>query len=143
MKKTNQKLLSLLLVLVLALGLAACSQKAKAPEGIWKDALYTADTTLGRGETTLTAVVEIEDKSVTFTVKTDKENVAEALMEHNLVSGEEGPYGLYIKKVNGITADYDVDGHYWAFYEGENYALQGAELTKIDPAVTYRFVYAK
>ena len=29
----------------------------------------------------------------------------DALIEHNLIEGEKGAYGLYVKKVNGITAE--------------------------------------
>ena len=35
-------------------------------------------------------------------------------MEHKLISGEKGPYGIYVKMVNGMYADYDIDQSYWA-----------------------------
>ena len=46
------------------------------------------------------------------TINTDKEILRDALEEHNLISGEQGAYGLYVKVVNGIKADYDEDGGY-------------------------------
>ncbi len=147
MKKTI-RLIALLLVLTAAL--TACGIKGfvegggrRAPEGLWQNAVYTQDTTLGEGAKTVTLTMEMEEKSVTFTVKTDAETVGAALMEHQLIDGDEGPYGLYIKTVNGVVADYDKDQHYWAFYVGEDYAMQGIELTPIDESARYRLVYAQ
>ena len=47
----------------------------------------------------------------------------------NIISGEESDYGLYIKEVIGITADYDTDGTYWAFYIDGQYAATGVDMT--------------
>ena len=141
MKKTLQTSLSLLLALLLALSLSACRTK-EVPEGLWKNAAYTEDTAFGSGETTITAQVEIQDRTVTFTVHTDQDTVGEALLEHGLIAGEEGPYGLYVKTVNGVLADYDADGHYWSFYVGEEGAMQGVDQTPVEAGAVYRFVYA-
>lgn len=142
-KQSNtRRLLAALTCLMLLLSLAACKAKPAAG-GLWKDALYTADTTLGSGATVLTAEVEAEDKTVRFTVKTDAATVGEALLSAGLLEGEAGPYGLYIKKVNGMLADYDVDQTYWAFYINDDYATSSADLTPIADGEIYRFVYSK
>ena len=60
-------------------------------------------------------------------------------MAEGIIEGEDGPYGLYVKTVNGITLDYDKDGLYWAFYENDEYALTGVDLTKITEGQTYAF----
>ena len=88
-------------------------------------------------------VVDGEGKETKFEIHTDKTTVGAALIELGLIEGDEGDYGLYVKKVNGITADYDVDGTYWALYEGDNYAMQGVELTEIQPGATYAFKVSK
>jgi len=137
----TRKLQIISLLLIVAMALCACGKQA--PTGLWKDATYTKDTTFGEGSKTVTVAVEMEEKSVTFTVKTDAETVGEALLEHELIAGDEGPYGLYVKTVNGVRADYDKDGCYWAFYVGQDYAMQGIELTPIDESAAYRLVYAK
>ena len=59
-------------------------------------------------------------------VKTDRKNVADALVEVGLVSGENSEYGLYIKVVNGITADYSVDGSYWSLLVNGEMSMVGA-----------------
>jgi len=111
--------------------------------GLWADAVYTEDKEFGEGAKTLVCEVKAEDKTVTFTVKTDKKTVGEALIEHGLVEGDEGPYGLYIKKVNGILADYDVNQRYWAFYIDGEMAMNGVDGTDIAEGVTYQLVYSK
>ena len=41
--------------------------------------------------------------------------------------------------VNGITADYDTDGHYWAFYVGGEYAQTGVDATQVTAGASYAF----
>ena len=74
---------------------------------------------------------------MSFTVKTDKDIVGEALQELGVLEGEEGPYGLYVKVVNGITAIYEEDGSYWAFYENGEYGLTGVDMTDIEAGASY------
>jgi len=59
--------------------------------------------------------VDKEGSETQFEIHTEKETVGEALVELGLIAGEESEYGLYVKTVNGITADYDKDGVYWRF----------------------------
>ncbi|MBE6634260.1 MAG: DUF4430 domain-containing protein [Ruminococcaceae bacterium] len=141
MKKKIVSVVSILLALLFAVTLTSC-QNADQTD-VWKNATYTRDTELGSGSKTLTVEVKAQEKTVTFTIKTDKATVGEALMEHQLIAGEEGPYGLYIKQVNGITADYDVDQTYWAFYVNGEYAMTGVELTEITEGAVYQLAYTK
>ena len=117
-----------------------------APEklpSIWNDALYTADKEFGSGAKTVTVQVVAAEKTVVFTIHTDKSTVGEALLEHGLLAGEEGPYGLYVKRVNGMEADYDKDQTYWAFYINGSYAMSGVELTNIEEGTVYRLAKEK
>ena len=117
--------------IVLAVMLCFCMVScAKAPEkNLWETAIYTEDATLGEGAKTIQLEVIAKEKSVTFTVNTDKETLGDALAEHKLISGEKGVYGLYVKVVNGIKADYDEDKSFWAFTKnGENmYVLKNTQ----------------
>ncbi len=74
-----------------------------------------------------------------FEIHTDRETVGEALTELDLISGDEGDYGLYVKTVNGITVDYDTDGKYWAFYVDGEYATAGVDATPVTPGASYSF----
>lgn len=95
---------------------------------------------LGEGSTVFTfTVVDQEKEETCFEIHTDKEMVGEALLELELIDGEEGQYGLFVKTVNGITVDYDKDGKYWAFYVNDEYAQTGVDTTKITQGDVYSF----
>ena len=129
---------SVVALLLLCLLSAGC-QAEPAVTGIWADATYTEDTTLGEGATALTVVVSAEDKEVTFTVNTDQTTVGAALAELNLIQGADGMYTV----VNGMTADWNVDQTYWAFYENDAYAMTGMDDTAITAGVVYKLVRSK
>ena len=84
-----------------------------------------------------------DGKETKFEIHTDKTTVGEALLELGLIEGDMGDYGLYVKKVNGITAEYEVDGTYWAFYVGNSYGMTGVDMTDIEPGATYAFKVSK
>lgn len=142
MKNTTKIIVAAALVLTMLFCIVSCGEK-KTAEGLWATALYTEDTTLGEGAKTITVEVTAEEKTVVFTVKTDATTVGEALIGVNLLAGEEGPYGLYIKSVNGIVADFDVDQTYWAFNIGGEYAMTGVDQTDIIEGTVYQLVRTK
>ncbi len=131
----------MLVVVMLAVSLASCNDDSE--KNVWKDAIYTEDTTLGEGEVAFTLQVEALDKTVAFTVKTNEKTVGEALLKCGLIEGDEGQYGLYIKEANGILADYDVNQRYWAFYINDEYAMTGVDTTEIKEGDVYSLVYEK
>ncbi len=99
---------------------------------------------LGEGSVSfLFTVVDKDGNEADFTIYTEKEMVGEALLEVGLIAGEEGQYGLYVKTVNGITADYDIDGTYWAFYVNGEYASSGVDTIPITEGETYCFKVEK
>lgn len=110
---------------------------------LWESAIHQTDMEFGNGAKTITVKVEAGEKSVTFTLHTDKDTVGAALMEHGLIAGEEGQFGLYLKKANGITADYDIDQSYWAFYINGETALTGVDGAEVKEGVAYSLVYTK
>ena len=141
MKQTIKSTISIVLSLLFLLSLVACNTVDKS--GIWEEATYLRDKEFGKGSKTLVVEVKAADQMVTFTIHTDQETVGEALMEHELIDGEQGAYGLYVKKVNGMTADFDVDGYYWAFYIDGDLALTGVDGAKIEEGVTYQLECTK
>ena len=84
-------------------------------------------------------VVFVDGSSKTYTVKTDKTTVGEALLDEGLIEGEDGQYGLYVKTVDGVTLDYNTDGKYWAFYVNGSYAMSGVDSTAIEAGKVYTF----
>lgn len=98
-------------------------------------------TVLGEGETTIYVTVKDVDGTVTkFQVNTDAKTVGEALLAVELIAGDESEYGLYVTSVNGITADWEAEKAYWAFYIGEEYAQTGVDATDIVADTEYSFV---
>ena len=140
MRISFKSVISVVFVIACLLGLASCKEETPDASGLWANAIYTEDTELGSGAKTLSVEIEAEGKSVGFTIRTDKKIVGEALLEHDLIGGENGDFGIYIKTANGILADYDVDQHYWAVYIGEEMAMEGVDSIEIDESVTYRLV---
>ena len=140
--KTNLKLASVILaLLILTCALLGCSRPDA--EGLWDNATYTEDAVIGEGAITVRVSVTAGDKTVLLTVKTDKTVLGDALMEYGLIAGEEGAYGLYVKTVNGILADYDTDGYYWGLYQNGEYMLTGVDTTPIADGEAYELVRAK
>ena len=159
-KNSMRKLLSFILCIVLIAAMAllatGCTdnkkETPKTPDTTQAttstDATKTPATTdvitKGEGQTSFKfEVTDLDGKTTKFLVKTDKTIVGDALQEVGLITGDPGPYGLYVKSVNGITADYDKDGAYWAFYTNGEYALKGVDQTEIDTTATYAFVKTK
>ena len=141
MKRTNKLLAMMVLALMLVLGLTACGKKEEAD--LWKDAKWTEDASLGEGVNTILVEVEMEEKSITFTIASDKTILGDILMDHELLEGEMGPYGLYIKSVNGVRADYDKDKAYWGIYKDGEYLMSGVDSTEVSDGDHYELVYTK
>lgn len=76
-----------------------------------------------------------------FPMQSDEEYLGAALLKEGIIEGEDGPYGLYIQKVDGEKAVFEEDGAYWGFYVGEEYATLGIDQTPIEAGVTYKLVY--
>ncbi len=138
MKKSISVILALLCILAL---FAGCSRNS-GPVYVDGTARYTEDTTLGTGSKTITVTVkDNEGKAVVLTIKTDAELVGEALLENELIAGDEGPYGMYIKVVNGLRADYDKDQAFWAFNINGESAMTGVDQTELTDGGVYELVY--
>ncbi len=95
----------------------------------------------GEGETQFYFTVEYVNGTVTkFDIHTDKTTVGEALLELGLIEGSTSDFGLYVTTVNGVTADWDTENAYWAFYINGEYALTGVDSTEITDGATYKMV---
>lgn len=142
MKNQIKSVVALLLCALCLVCFVACADKVDAT-GVWEDATYRSDKEFGEGATTIEVEVKVEEQSVTFTIHTDAKTLGEALLAHKLIEGEDGPYGLYVKKVNGMLADYDVNQRYWAFSKGGVDLLSGVDTTEIADGEHYEITYAK
>ena len=143
-KKVSSFILCMVLIVDMALSTVGCngskdSGAASGDAGAQAGAeVQREGGELGEGSKEFALTVTDKDGNETqFEIHTDKETVGEALQELNLIDGEEGEYGLFVKTVNGITADYDADGVYWAFYVNGEYAASGVDVTQITEGDSY------
>ena len=149
-----KKFFAFILALVMALSLMACGGGAAKPADEHQNAgvdagvdnaadpaapVVTDGATLGEGQHSFTLeIADADGKMITATINTDEETVGAALSKLNIVQGDPGDYGLYIKTVNGVTADYDKDKTYWAFYIDGEYASTAADMTAITDGSVYK-----
>lgn len=133
MRKT-QTLLTLILALALTLCFTACAPQQ--PQGTDSD-------TSAKTITITVDVVGSDGSTTTFPINTTQKYLRGALEQENLVTGEESTYGLYIKTVNGELADYNVNGAYWAVYEGDTQAMTGVDEIELTDGGYYKLVYTK
>lgn len=144
-KKTFKSVLSLVLIGVLFAAMTlsmGCGKKdnAAASTEVTANQYPASGETIGEGNTQFTFVITDKDgNETTYTINTDAATVGEALTSLNLIEGEESEWGLYVKTVIGITADYDVDQTYWAFYIDGEYAMTGVDATEVTAGSTYAF----
>ena len=170
MKHFNKSILCLLLVLLLAAAaLTGCMEstpanteapkteapqteapkteapQTEAPETEAPETEAAADVIeLGEGEKLFYFDVTFSSGETTsYAIHTDEESVGEALVELDLVQGEMAQYGLYVTTIGDETCDYNVNGMYWAFYIGEEYAMTSVDDTPITEGETYAFVATK
>lgn len=137
--KTKLHILAVLLIVAaLTLTIFGCSKPSP-----WDSATCTEDTAFGSGEHTLTLTVTAEGKSVVLTVYTDAENVKDALLEHDLIDGEQQAIGYLMSTIIGMRADYELDGAYWAFCQNGEFMMTGIDSTPIEGDASYEFVYTK
>ena len=88
-------------------------------------------------------VVDDQAQSTMYEVNTDAEYLGDAIRETEglTVEGTEGDYGLMVDTVNGIVADYNTNGAYWAFYLNGEYCNYGMDEQPILDGEEYQIVY--
>lgn len=143
-KKISNLLLTMMLIVAMAFTVVGCGDKNQANDAQQTTATETESKVLGEGQTKIFfTVVDKDGNESSYEIHTDKETVGDALLEHELIAGDESEYGLYVKQVTGITADYNTDGTYWAFYVNGEYASTGVDSTPVNEGETYAFKVEK
>ena len=130
-----KKITAAFIALLLIFSLSACGETKK-------DVLPTSDSSSvepSQSKTFTFEVVDANGNKTELSVMSDMKILGEALQNLGYIKGEQGPYGLYIKEVNGITADYDTDGTYWAFYINGEMSMKGVDQTEIVDGDIYSF----
>lgn len=143
LKKNSFLSFAFLLLLIAAIAFCAVSCNN---DKIYDNTEFVADEaeTVGSGSKEFAFIAQLSDGTIEYyKVKTDKEKVGEALVEQGLISGEDGPYGLYVLTVAGETLDYTSSGMYWGFYINGEFASTGVDMTNIDTSAVYKLAASK
>ena len=96
-------------------------------------------TSVGAKTYTVT-VVHANGTEKSFTYHTDEEYLGYALEAEGLIQSNGADDGMF-HTVDGEKADWDINQSYWAFYEGEQYAMTGIYATPVSDGAQYKLVY--
>ena len=125
-------------------GASASSTASSAASSVASSvaASEAASSAAAEAQATVEFTVTAADGSVSSVLLnvTDGEKLSTALAEAGIISQEEADAG-FVTTVNGETADYNTDGSYWAFYQGDAYAELGVDQTPIHDGDSFKLVY--
>lgn len=89
------------------------------------------------GEKGLTVqVVHSDGEQKEFSLQTQQEYLGPALVEAELVRGNQGEYGLYLEMVDGETADQTAQ-QWWCVTKGGEEVMTGVDATPIADGEQY------
>ena len=135
MKKNVLKFMLLAITLAMFLSITGCNGSAGPGEA-------TEENSIGEGGTSFSVkVTDNEDVTTLWIVYTDEETVGDALYVAGLVEGEHTDFGLMIRSVDGLVADFDANGAWWGFFINEELAAVGVSDTIIESDEEYALVY--
>ena len=137
------------LIAAMALGVSGCGDNTRTEDPaatmtttttITTTTTTTQDTPVrGEGATSFRfTVVDLAGQESAFVIRTNKTTVGEALLENGLIAGEDGAYGLYVKTVNGITAD-EANQEWWCLTKGGESVMTGVDQTPLEDGAAYEF----
>ena len=86
-------------------------------------------------------VIHSDESKKEFVIHTDAETLRGALEQEKLIEGEDRGGFFMVLVVDGETADYDVDGSYWAMLQDGEWMMTGVDDTTIEDGDHYEFVY--
>lgn len=128
MKSKKILAVALVAVLVAALAFVYVAYSEKAVEG----------------EKNITIEVVMSDStSSLYEVNTDAEYLIEAMEDADGLTfeGEEGIYGLSVSTINGVRADYTLDGAYWGFFVNGEYCNYSVSQQPVEDGDAFSIVY--
>ena len=98
---------------------------------------YAKDTVSTNQEIKSVQISVINNDDIkTFEISTSGTTLLDAANEINLVAGENGPYGLFVKTVNGYTVNEDKQ-EWWCITKSSEAVLEGIENIKINDGDKY------
>lgn len=118
-------------------GLLALVLAAAVLFGVW----YTSRPATQPGDKTITVgVIHADASQKTFTLSTNEEYLAEALVEGEVVENNQESFGLYILTADGETAN-EGNQEWWCITKGGERMNTGASETPIADGDAYELTF--
>lgn len=88
-------------------------------------------------------VIDNNQAETKYEVSTDAEYLRQAMEEAQGLTfeGTESDYGMMVESVNGLKADYNIDGAYWSFYVNDEYCNYGIDTQPVADGDVFRIEY--
>lgn len=90
-------------------------------------------------KTVVFEVAHLDGTNSSFTLLSSCETLGELLEANDLIAGEDGPYGLYVKTVDGETVDESLN-QWWCFSRDGEMLVTGVDDTVIADGEHYEAV---
>jgi hypothetical protein len=142
-KTMKSKIILLLVAITLLFALAACDQ-GTSPVQPGETATQGTSTVqeVGQGSTSFRFEVTNNEGAISvWNVNTDEATVGAALLGVGLIDGDVSDWGLFVLEVDGVVADFEANGAWWAFYIDGEMAMVGVDGAEIEEGVVYAFIY--
>ena len=120
------------------LGVVAFCVLAVVMVVVWQSSRPEAE---AGGKSIIVTVTHKNGSEKEFTYQTDKEYLGELLVEEGLISGSDGPYGVFVDTVDGETAIFEEDGGWWQLFCNGASAQAGADAVVIEDGGSYHWAY--
>ena len=129
MKNKSTIIIAVAIVAVIAIFVGAYSAFSEKPE-------------VG-AKTVYIEVVDAAQSVDEYTVQTDAEFLRQVMDEAEGLTygGAESEYGLMVDTVNGVRADYTLDGAYWSFYVNGEYCNYGIDTQPVADGDVFSIEY--
>ena len=88
-------------------------------------------------------VVDAAESVKEYTVQTDAEYLRQVMDEAEGLTygGADSEYGVMVDTINGVRADYTLDGAYWAFYVNGDYCNYGIDTQPVADGDVFKIEY--
>ena len=83
-----------------------------------------------KGDKTISVTISYDDTTKDVSISTSEGYLRGALEQEKLIAGDESEYGLYVKTIDGRTAD-DSKQEWWCFTKGGETLMTGVDDTPI------------
>ncbi len=103
--------------------------------------MFTADTQDGQKTFTFTVVYE-DGTDKQWEISTDEQYLADALIDEKLIDAAEKQSGMYTV-IDGVKADYNVDGAWWCVTEGGEMTSVGMNDLAVEDGDSFEATYTK